>query len=359
MNVRVTALATVLAVLVAACGGGTSSPGPAPAASSATAAATATAAPTLAPVTLKMGQVGGISDAAIYIALAKGYFREQAITIESSSFTSAALMVAPLGTGELQVGGGAAGAGLFNAIDRGVGIRIVADKGNLNPGHGYEATVVRTELAGTIKGPADLKGRTVAISALNITPEVTLAAYLKQGGLTMDDIKLVTVAHPDMLLALKNGSIDVGLPIEPSLSRILEAGVAKVLTYNDKVTPRHQTAVMLFGEKFLQQRDVAVRFMKAYLQGARFYNDAFVKKDGAKRAEAITILAAATKLDAKLFETMVMPGIDPSGKVNIESLGEIQDYFVKKGSQPKAIDMTKAVDLSFAAEAERQLGAYR
>lgn len=35
---------------------------------------------------------------------------------------------------------------------RGAGIRIVADKGNLNPGHGYEATVVRTDLAKSARG---------------------------------------------------------------------------------------------------------------------------------------------------------------------------------------------------------------
>src|SRR5215813_1741164 len=273
-------------------------------------------------ITLKIGQVGGISDAAIHIAEAKGYFKEQGLALDPMPFASAAQMVAPLGTGELQVGGGASSAGLFNAIGRGVGLVIVADKGNLDPGHGYEAIVVRKELAGTIKGPKDLKGRRVAISALDISPEVTLDTYLRQGGLTEKDVNLVTVPHPDMLQALKNGSIDVGLPIEPFVSRILAAGVASVLVRDDKVTPGHQVAVVLFSEKFAQQRELAVRFMKAYILGARFYNDAFVKKRPEKRAEAIDILVKATKLDRALFEAMVMPGLNPSGKVNFESLTE-------------------------------------
>ena len=177
-------------------------------------------------VTIKIGQVGGISDAPIYIADAKGYFKDQGITIESFSFPSAAGMVVPLGTGELQVGGGASSAGLFNAIGRGVGLVIVADKGNLDPGHGYEAIVIRKELAGTIKGPRDLKGRSVAISATDIPPEITLDAYMRQGGLTVKDVNVVTVSHVDMLQALKNGSIDAGLPIEPTVSRIIEIGRA-------------------------------------------------------------------------------------------------------------------------------------
>lgn len=349
----------LLALITAACGGGmpAATASPAPPAAAATASATPTTTPT--PLTLKVGQVGGMSDAAIYIADAKGFFKEQAITLESLPFSSAANMVAPLGTGELQVGGGAVSAGLFNAIDRGVGIVVVADKGNLAPGHGYEAIVVRSELAGVIKGPKDLKGRTVAISARDITPEVTLGLYLKQVGLTLNDVNVVTLPHADMLQALKNGSIDVGLPIEPHVSRIVAAGVGTILIRGDAVAPGEQIAVIFFSEKFAKERDAAVRFMKAYILGARSYNDAFVKRDPAKRAEAIEILAKATKIDKALFDTMAMPGIDPSGKVNVESLREIQSWFVAKGTQKKAVDLTKAVDLSFADEAVRQLPPYK
>src|SRR5262245_10813619 len=308
---------------------------------------------------IKIGQVGGISDAPIYIANAKGYFKDEGIALESLSFASAAQMVAPLGIGELQVGAGATSAGLFNAIGRGVGLVIVADKGNLDPGHGYEAIVVRKGLAETIKRPKDLKGRTVAISARDIGPEVTLDAYLRRDGLTERDVNVVTVPHVDMLQALKNGSIDAALPIEPTVSRILAAGVGTILVRDDAVTPGHQIAVLLFSEMFAKRREPAVRFLKAYILGARFYNDAFVKNQTAKRAEAIEILAKATNIDPALFDMMVMPGINPSGRVNLDSLREIQNWFVAKGSQQKFIELSKAVDLSLSEEAVRQLGPYQ
>ena len=349
---RILVSALALAIVPSACAGAGT---PAPA--SATVTAPPSAAPS--PVTLKIGQVGGISDAAIYIADAKGFFKEQGITLDSNQFASAALMVAPLGTGELQVGGGASSAGLFNAIGRGIGMLIVADKGNLNPGHGYEAIVVRPELAGQITGPKDLKGRTIAVSARDITPEVTLDTYLRTGGLTIKDVNVVAVPHADMLLALKNGSIDAGLPIEPFVSRIVAANAGTVLTRNDTITPGHQTAVVLFSEALAKRREVATRFMTAYIQGARFYNDAFVKKDAAKRAEAVAILSKAAGVEPALFDSMVMPGIDPNGRVNTKSLGEIQDWFLQKGTQQRPVDLTKAIDPSFSAEVVRQLGEYR
>src|SRR5688500_700298 len=158
------AIATVMTF--AACGGTTPAASP-----TATTAAVATATATPTPVTVKFGQVGSVSDAAIFIADAKGYFKEQGITFEAVPFTSAAQMVGPLGTNDLQAGGGAPSAGLFNSVERGVQLRIVADKGSLTPGHGYEAVIVRKGLADRVKGAKDMKGLKVSIAARDIVPE--------------------------------------------------------------------------------------------------------------------------------------------------------------------------------------------
>lgn len=357
----VSAIALIAACAPAPTPTPTTAPTAPPAATSAPTAVPPTATkPPPAPVTVRFGQVGAISDAAIYIADAKGYFKEQGITFESVPFQSAALMIAPLGTNEIQAGGGAISAGLLNAYNRGINLVIVADKGNLNPGNGYEAIVVRKDLADQIKGPKDFKGRSIAIAQRDITPEYSLNTFLQQGGLTVNDVNVVTMAFPDMLPALQNKALDAAAPTEPTLSRILSAGVANLLIRSDAIAPGEQTAVVLYSEKFAkEQRDAGVRFMIAYLKGARLYNDAFTKKDPKARTEVIDILAKATKLDAALFETMFVPGIDPNGKVNTKSLDEVQKYFVAKGSQQTPVDLSKVVDASFAADAIKQLGEYK
>jgi NitT/TauT family transport system substrate-binding protein len=347
------AFATVLTLVACA---GTASPSASPTVA-VSAAATATASPT--PVTIKFGQVGSVSDAAIFIADAKGYFKEQGITLEAVPFTSAAQMVAPLGTNELQAGGGAPSAGLYNAVDRGVQVRIVADKGSLTPGHGYEAVIVRKGLADTVKSAKDMKGLKVSIAARDIVPEYSLDTYLKTGGLTIKDVEVVPLAFPDMIPAIANGAIDVAIPTEPTATRILDAGTGTLITRTDVVVPGEQTAVILYSEKFAQDKDAATRFMVAYLRGARFYSDAFDKKDPVKRTEAIDIISRATRLDVTLINRVVMPGIDPNGKVNVDSLDAAQKYFVAKGTQTKALDMSKIVDQSFAQEATKRLGAYQ
>src|SRR5437868_2500377 len=78
------------------------------------------------PVTVRVAVVGSASDAGILLGMELGYFREQGIQIELSSMQSAQQMVPLLGTGQLDVGGGATSAGLINAVGLDVPIRLVA-----------------------------------------------------------------------------------------------------------------------------------------------------------------------------------------------------------------------------------------
>ena len=114
---------------------------------------------------LKVGVIGTVSDAPFFIAEKKGYFRDEGLSVDFTFFDSAAKMIAPLGIGELDIGGGATSAALYNAAGRAVNIRIVADKARNSKGFGFQSLVVRKDLQDKIKSFVDLKGRKVAISA--------------------------------------------------------------------------------------------------------------------------------------------------------------------------------------------------
>src|SRR5437879_13089487 len=96
--------------------------------------------------TLRVGLVAAVSHAGFFVPMERGYFAEQGLAIEFVPFRSAADMIAPLGVGQLDIGGGAVSAGLFNAMARGVDLRIVADKGTIRTGQSYEALIIRRDL---------------------------------------------------------------------------------------------------------------------------------------------------------------------------------------------------------------------
>jgi NitT/TauT family transport system substrate-binding protein len=133
---------------------------------------------------------------------------------------------------------------------------------------------------------------------------------------------------------------------------------------NDVTYPDQQTAVTFFSDRFIRhRRDLAERFMRAYLRGARIYNDAL--KDGRlagpKADEVISILTKYTLIkDAGMFRRMVPSWVNPNGEVNLASLKKDLDFFRELGLiEKKDISVDGVVDGSFAKAAVTQLGPYR
>jgi len=326
-----------------------------------TAALCLPAAASLAADPVKVSVYQSVSDAGIYIAADKGYFAEQGIAIDLIQLDSVSSVVTALASGQMDVAGGAPSAAIYNSARQGIGIRVVADKGSMQKGGGYIGLVVRKEMADKIKSPADLKGHNVAWSGVGVgtTNEVALDHLLKSAGLKESELSLQNLTFGDSLAALASGSVDAAYLIEPLMQSAEQRGIGKILVTGDEMYPNQQVAVLLFGPDFAAKRaDVARRFMVAYLKGVRAYNDAF-RKD-IDRATIVSILTKNTSVKKpELYEKMVMPGLNPDGKVNAEGMTADMQWFLSRGFLKEPVDVAKVVDNSFVDQAMKQLGPYK
>lgn len=323
------------------------------------------AAPALAADQVKIGVSRTISDAGYYIADAMGFFREEGLEVSITGFNSAAQMIAPLGIGELDVSGGTVSAGFYNAVGRGISIKIVADQASIKPGYGYSSLMVRKDLVSTgrYKTLADLKGMKVAIAAPGTGTASALNEALKKGGLKYGDVEVVYIGFPEHLATYKNKGIDASITNEPTMTRAIEEGVAVRVAGNDVTYPDQQTAVTFFSDHFIKERrDVAERFMRAYIRGVRVYNDAL--KDGhlagPRAADVIPILVKYTAIkDESMFHRMIPNYVNPNGEVNLASLNKDLAFFRELGLiEKKDVNVDSIVDPSFAQAAVAKLGPY-
>jgi NitT/TauT family transport system substrate-binding protein len=318
------------------------------------------AAQSSSPVTVRVAIVRSVSDSGIFIADEKGYFREQGIEIDVTQMQAAQQQVPLLGTGQLEVGSGATAAGLVNAVAQDVPLRIVADKGSTPPGFGYQAVVVRKDLvdSGAFRGCASFKGLRVANPAVENSAGPMYARMLRECGLDFSDIDMIAMGFPDMPAAFRNGAIDASNMLEPLLTRTLAEGFATVYKHCDEIYPYQQNAVLLYGPQFMaNQRDVAQRFMLAYVKGLRDYNDAFTR--GVNKAAIIDILARNTGVtDTALVERMTPVGLNPDGYVNMESFAADMEWWTSQGFIKTRVEPTAVVDQSFVDYAVERLGRY-
>lgn len=369
-----TMLALVLGLLLTLAGcapaaAPTAVPTKAPAASPTTAAATPTSAPPKAAattpaappskqVTLKFGSIQSVSDAGVYIAMDKGYFQEQGITIEVNNFRTVADLIAPFGTGQLDVIATPLSTALLASAERGVEMKIAADKGQSLPKWEFAWIVLRKDLAdsGQVKTPADLKGMRIAIPSPGSLGDQTVQIMLEQAGLKPGDATVDVLPFTDQASAFGNKGIAASYTVEPYIATGVQQGFSvKWIPNSQFFNGRAETATIIYGPSIFKDQDLGRRFMIAFLRGVRDYNKAFTTKEG--REQVVSILTKySTVKDAKLYDVMEMPYLDPNGTPDKPSMDAQYKWFVSKGLYTGKKTFDDITDLSFSQYATQQLG---
>jgi NitT/TauT family transport system substrate-binding protein len=313
------------------------------------------------PVTVKVAYDNAPGTAGLILADQLGYFEEAGINVEWVEFQSGALMYNSLAAGQVDVGRGIITASLFNGAAQDVTVWVVADSGTNVEGKGsYFTVVVRKDLENEIQEFADLEGRKIAIVSVGSINEYFLRKALEAGGLTIEDVEPTIIAEfPDLNTALGNKAVDAAVQIEPLITRGEDEGILTYFKDAEEYAPGEQVAVLLYSDKFAQNKEVANAFMVAHLRGVRTYNDAIVQGDK-DRENIVQVLVENTFVDDPAMWTKMRPtGLDPDGKVLEEAIAGQQDYYAEVGQVSEKVTMDKVLDLSFSDYAVSVLGAYQ
>jgi NitT/TauT family transport system substrate-binding protein len=81
----------------------------------------------------------------------------------------------------------------------------------------------------SIRTPADLAGKTIAVNALKGVGEVVIKSALKKAGVDPNSIKLLALPFPSMRSALANGQVDAIWTPEPFLTQALNIDGARIV----------------------------------------------------------------------------------------------------------------------------------
>jgi NitT/TauT family transport system substrate-binding protein len=278
-------LAVVAALSLAACGGEAS-----------TQPETENAGGELASV--RVAHVPSTLFAPLYVADAKGYFADEGVEIELQNIQAGQDAVPLAANGQVDVVVAGFSAGLFNAVDAGLDIKVVGSMGlsTGDPDASPTALEVSKELfdSGEIETVADLEGRRIAISGgPGAAGGYQLGVILAEAGLTLNDIEPVNLSFPDMAAAIENGSVAAALPPAPFTTAMEQSGVAVPLA----VPPQGTVATgVIYGGEFLESA-AAQPFFTALVRAAED-----LQGDGAKTEEHLNILAEATGQDLEVLQ---------------------------------------------------------
>lgn len=309
--------------------------------------------------TVKVAFDNAPSEAGIILGDKLGFYEDQGIKIEYVQFNSGADELSSVASNQVDVSRGIINAGLFNAANQGIDIKLVADGGHNIPGKGYFQIALKKGLGEKYKTYEDMKGMRVAIASVGSINELFVVKALEQGGLTKDDIEFVVVdSFPDMLTAVANGNADATMQIEPLITKGVDDGILEWWKDPDEYAKGEEISVLMYSPNFIKNKELGNKFMIAYLQGVRAYNDALVTGDK-DRDKVIDILTKNTFVDSPdIFERMKPPGLDPNGYVLKQGVINDQQWYIQNGLVKKEADIDKLIDNSYVENALKILNEY-
>lgn len=299
------------------------------------------------------------SEAGVILADKLGFFEKQGIKIQYVKFNSGSDELSAIVSNQVDVSRGIINAALFNAYNQGIGLKLVADGGHNIPGRGYFQIALRKGLGEKYKTYADMKGMRVAIASIGSINELFVQKALEKGGLTKDDIKFVVVdSFPDMITAIANGNADATMQIEPLITKGVDEGILEWWKDPDEYAKDEEISVVMYSANFCKNKDLGNRFMIAYIQGVRAYNNALVygSKDRDKIVDILTKTTFVNK--PEIFLKMKPPGLDPNGYVLKQGVINDQKWYMQNGLVKKEADVNKLVDNSYVDNALKVLKEY-
>ena len=306
-----------------------------------------------------------VSGGGYYIAREKGYFRKLGIEIQHREFMDGSLAVPAIISGELDISAMTAAAGLFNSVAKGAPLVIILDRGNNRPGFGYTVTNVTQELhdqgVRTLSDFSKLKGKRVGVGALGSINQYNVALALAKAGLDpAKDVQwTVNVPQPDLMKMLGQKQVDATDLAYQFGFFAQNNGWGPMIATGDEVAPG--TAIAAFGARkdFLQKnRDVAVRWAMAYLQGVKEFNAAAIAP--AQHSDVVDILARTTALNKPELIKAIAPHwsyVNEDGVPPVDSIMAMQEFWSGKDFHfvEQLVSREQLFDLSIASEAKARL----
>ncbi|SOC40561.1 ABC transporter substrate-binding protein [Ureibacillus acetophenoni] len=305
-------------------------------------------------VDVKIGMLKLTSSAPLFIALEKGFFEEQGINATETWFEAAQPIAVATAGGSVDVGATGITASIYNMVSGGQKLWIVADKGREQQGFSSSALLVPAD--SPVTSVEDLKGKKIGITQTGSTFHYMAGRLLENHGLTISDVDLVPLnSIPGLMDSLKSKQVDAVILNEPNISTVVSEGYGKVITQvGDEI--EYQTSGVFFSPKFAENKDVAVRFMKAYAKATQYYYDAvLIKEDGEivpgeNYDEVINIIAKYTDQDPELIKKG-LPYMDRDGRLLESDIQTQIDWYAKEKLIESEIDAKEIVNTEFLEEA--------
>ena len=215
----------------------------------------------------KLGYMKIVDNAAMFMAMEKGFFKAEGLELETVPLAGGAPIINGVVSGDLQFGWTNV-ISLYQARVEGFDFKLVAG-GATNVKAKHESHAIQVANNSSVKSAKDLHGKTVAVNTLNNIVHLMAMAWIDKNGGSSSKVKFVEVPFPQMEATLSAGKVDAISVHEPFATAALEKGGVRELAqpWGD-VLPKFLIASWFASEKWLaKNKETGQAFVRSINRG--------------------------------------------------------------------------------------------
>jgi NitT/TauT family transport system substrate-binding protein len=269
-----------------------------------------------------------VDDAPLFLAIKKGYFGQQGLTVTPKIITQSTLALPDLLHGSVDIVGG--------------GNYVSYMEGQASGTFRLKILVAGTECKAAsfgvlalpssgITSPAKLAGKTIAVNLTSNIQTLTASAALKADGVNPATVKYVVVPFPDMAAALKAGRVSAISVVEPFLTGAEQAlGAKLVLSQCSGSLASFPLSGYFATESWTQRFPHAAAAFQRAMEKAQAYADA-------NPAAVRQVLPTYTKVTAAAAQHLVLNSFPAS--LSAAELQRVADLMHSGGVLKSSFDV--------------------
>jgi NitT/TauT family transport system substrate-binding protein len=289
-----------------------------------------------APKPWRHGIIEAKSDAGIlFVASRRDFAPSHGMKLDFVQLKNDAIALKALLAGDLDSFEGGSG-GAIIAASHGADVKIVGCPW-LVPPHGV---YVRDNIATM----ADLKGKSVAVSAPGSFPEIFARAAFEKAGVPVSAVKFAAMgSDSDRYRALMAGVVDAAIITNEFVPLAGKQAIKDIMPAREVVPDAIRVCVHMTGKTLRDRREEAQRFIAAEIEGLRFAMSH--RDETVKLTRDITGMKADDPRPGYVFDEAVKTAaIGTELPIPLAKLDFMQRQLVSEGSLAKPIDLEKVVD---------------
>ncbi len=298
---------------------------------------------------IKIGSTKIASGGPIFIAIDKGYFKEEGLDAEMVFFAASLPVAVATVSGDIDFGSAGLTAALYQLGGQGQ-LRIIAANARDAAGFPLYAFIVSNKAyEGGLKSYKDVAGKSVALGEVGAPAHYTLSLVTAKYGVDLKTVRVLPMqAIVNVMSAVTGAQADGGVTPASAALPAIQKGDVKLLGYPGDEVPTQGGAMIITTKTADERSDLVQRYLRGLHKGTRAYHDAFIGPDekprmGPTAPEMLAIIAKYTQQPVAQIEH-ALAYVDADARLDVKDVLRQIAWYKSEGMIKGEVDGDKIID---------------